>query len=217
MLEYMHSAQVLGIYELYFLTQIKITLVDSTGVKAPVYLPLVTAPPFYWTDLLNFIQFCTQFLWGHRSNGVLSKATPPALCCNLHFTVLKFWPRMHVSACEALPLKLLPLPKFTMRLGNFHTYSLFALAWIRWWVCFHNTEMSKQSKMCKEKTMRTINTEGNSCFSGACVRNNVSEAMVHSPPGYYYCYLGFHSLHGSNNTKHSHKTFIPFRASISCW
>lgn len=48
MLEYMHSAQVLGIYELYFfLTQIKITLVDSTGVKAPVYLPLVTAPLFY--------------------------------------------------------------------------------------------------------------------------------------------------------------------------
>lgn len=35
---------------------------------------------------------------------------------------------MHVSACELLPVKLLPLPKFTMRLGNFHTYSLFALA-----------------------------------------------------------------------------------------
>lgn len=43
----MHSAQVLGIYELYFLTQIKMTLVDSTGVKAPVYRPLVTAPPFH--------------------------------------------------------------------------------------------------------------------------------------------------------------------------
>lgn len=46
MLEYMNSAQVLGVYEL-LLTQIKINLVDSTGVKAPAYLPLVTAPPFY--------------------------------------------------------------------------------------------------------------------------------------------------------------------------
>lgn len=64
--------------------------------------------------------------------------------------------------------------------------------------------------MCKEKTMRTVNTEGISCFSGACVRNNVSKAMVHSPPGYYYYYLGFCSLHGSKNTKHSHKVLYTF-------